>query len=179
MLAVLILLAAFLGRLEANRIRQILQGYLFFIGVLLSAMASTDMAFYSYFGDHANIMIFGVFDDDTSALLEIARKNYNLPLLLTGAIIYTLLLWLAITSLLPKKEPSKQRIHRPLSREYTLFLILILFSFLAGRGTFGHFPLYNDPIDVSGDPFVNILPQNGVYALVKSYKFYKESKEEK
>jgi hypothetical protein len=40
-----------------------------------------DFGFYSYFQNHINILIFGIFEDDTKALFSTLAKNYRLRLL--------------------------------------------------------------------------------------------------
>ena len=53
---------------------------------------------------------------------------------------------------------------------------MIALSFLAARGSLGHFPVSKNIVDVSHDLFINKLPNNGVFAFNKAYSLYKESK---
>lgn len=169
-----------LGSMQAFRfrnrtIRRTLTGYFWTVSILIALFLGSDMAFYSYFGEHANIMIFGVMDDDTAALLEIAWKNYNVPLLALIGAAFAVLLWKGIGYMFRRSE------ERPIpptaiSIRIAVFVVLIGASFLAARGSLGHFPISKNIADVSSDPFINQLPQNGVYAITKAYSQYKKSK---
>lgn len=162
-------------RIHNGTIRRLLVPYFWVVFSLISMLLGADAAFFSYFGEHANIMIFGVMDDDTSALLEIAWKNYNIPLLSVAAVVSGIVLWKLISWVFRRSE--EMRVH-PLSlaARIGVYVTLIAVSFLAARGSFGHFPISKYIVDVSSDPFINQLPQNGVYAITKSYSQYKKSK---
>jgi hypothetical protein len=43
---------------------------------LLLICLAVDTGYYSYFQDHINVLIFGLLDDDTLALLRTFWKNY-------------------------------------------------------------------------------------------------------
>ena len=59
-----------------------------------------------------------------------------------------------------------------------LFFVFALTAvFLFGRGSLGLFPLAKDIPDISSDPFINALPQNGAYAAINAYKQYTRSKQ--
>lgn len=162
-------------RLHNRSVRQVLRGYFGVIFLVIAAFVGSDLAFYSYFGEHANIMIFGVVDDDTAALFDVARKNYNLPLISLGALLYGAFVWKGVGWVFRRCE---EELHVPLPVLWHVLLmaVLISFSFLAARGSLGHFPISKNIVDVSADPFINKLPQNGVYAITKAYSLYKKSK---
>lgn len=162
-------------RVRNQTIRRILTLILWSVFILITILLGSDMAFYSYFGEHANIMIFGVMDDDTVALLQIAWENYNIPLIGVLGIIYGFVLWKMIQYFFRTAEEVKSY-PVSLGKKIALYVVLIALSFLAGRGSFGHFPLSKNIDDVSSDPFINQLPQNGVFAISKAYTQYKKSK---
>lgn len=162
-------------RIRNGTIRRLLTGYFWTIFILISMFLGADMAFYSYFGEHANIMIFGVMDDDTDALLEIAWKNYNIPLLSVMGIVYGLFLWKMITFVFRRAEEVRIR-PLPVLWKINVCIMMMAISFLAARGSLGHFPISKYIVDVSSDPFINQLPQNGVFAIKKAYIQYKKSK---
>ncbi len=146
--------------------------YLFFMFALLSLLLVTDLGFYSYFSEHITIMIFGIIDDDTKALFEIARKNYNLPLIAAMTLLW---LWLlkrfAFRSIRPVTSTAV-----PLFQGL-FFVFAVTAVFLVGRGSLGLFPLAKDIPDISSDPLINALPQNGAYAAIDAYKQYTRSKQ--
>lgn len=173
--SLLILAIMQLFRSKNRTIRRILTSYFWAVFILISMFLGADMAFYSYFGEHANIMIFGVMDDDTEALLEIAWKNYNIPLLSVMGVMYGIVLWKLIAFVFRRTEEVKTRPF-PISGKVGIFVVMMALSFLAARGSLGIFPISKYVVDVSSDPFINQLPQNGVFAIIKSYKQYKKSK---
>ena len=54
--------------------------YCILIGLMLTIFC-VDFNFYSYFQDHINILVFGLFEDDTMALIQTFYQNYNLLLI--------------------------------------------------------------------------------------------------
>ena len=172
----LLLLALFRGVGMRNlAIRNLLGGYFTLIYVLIAAMVGADLAFYSYFGEHINIMVFGVFDDDTAALIDVARKNYNLPLIASLSLAYVVLVWFVARAIFRRSEVEPPR-SLPRLWNVALFALLIALSLVAGRGSLGTFPISKNIKDVSSDPFINKLHHNGVYALIKAHKLYRQSK---
>ncbi|MDD2790472.1 MAG: LTA synthase family protein [Sulfurimonas sp.] len=141
---------------------------------LLSLLTFMDLAYLSYFGEHSTLMIFGVFDDDTTALLNTAFANYNIPLFAFGFLLYFSLLYFLIFKIIRQKDGC------PLTwnpwKQSFFFLFIILSLALLGRGSLGLFPLAYNTQDVSADPFLNCLPQTSTYALLNSYEQYEKSK---
>lgn len=149
---------------------------IYFIGVFtfLSFLIFADLVYFSFFGEHATIVIFGVIDDDTVALWHTALQNYDVPLIVLAALGYFAILYWMIFRILRdiKYEGDVWSIKKKL---FVFVGLLVLLGLLA-RGSLGLFPLAKYIPDVSADPFVNKLPQNGVYAMVYAYKNYKKSK---
>jgi len=173
--AMLLLIGLQIARTRNGLIRRVLTFYFFVIYLMISLIIGSDMAFYSYFGEHINIMIFRVMDDDTSALMEIALRNYNLPLIGLLATIYMSVLWKLIGWIFRQCE-EKETVSIPMVWMILLYFSVIALSFLAARGSLGHFPISKNIVDVSPDPFINKLPKNGIFAFNKAYSLYKESK---
>jgi len=149
--------------------------YLIFLLSLISLILFTDLAYFSYFFDHINIMIFGIFDDDTKALFEIAKQNYNLPLVVSLIILFLLILTIVINKIIIFKELEIKQY--TLSFKVVFLIITILITFLIVRGSIGTFPLSKYIPDISENKFINNLPKNGIYALKGAFKEYKNSKE--
>ncbi|MBU0631291.1 sulfatase-like hydrolase/transferase [bacterium] len=156
-------------------INQFFKVYFFIIFLILSALILTDIGYFSFFGDHMTLMVFGIFDDDTKALFEIARKNYNLWLYgLIGAI-YAIAGYLIVAKLIKNKPDIKQK-EWNFFQQSGFFLALFVIVFLAVRGSVGLFPLAVYIPDVSSDPIINKLPQNPVHAMIKAEDQYMKSK---
>jgi phosphoglycerol transferase MdoB-like AlkP superfamily enzyme len=164
-----------LAMVVANLLRTCLplrfvRGYFITVYLLASALIGIDFAFYSYFGEHTSIMIFGFFDDDTAALIQIGLKNYNIPLIVAAMALYTVFItWLVRRFF--RDIPAVTRVFSPF-KGGMVYLVLILLMGVSARGSLGLFPLLKDIPEVSTDPFVSALPRNGVFEFEKSLEQY-------
>lgn len=155
-----------------------LVGYYSVIFLLASALLASDIFFYSYFGDHINLLFFGVIDDDTYALWKTFLNNYNALLIFTGIFIYIIFIFFLVKKTLMLNLKKRDfKFSFPL--QLICILLIILLNFLAGRGSLGTFPLGHMMPDISSNSFINKLPMNGVRAFYKAYKIRKKNKEGK
>ena len=139
----------------------------------------SDYAYFSFFGEHSTLMIFGVFDDDTSALIKTAFANYNVALVVFILILLLGLFYFMVFTLLKPVEffqsgSFKTRIG--VFGQFLLFLSLIITTALVGRGSFGLFPLSHHTPDPTPDNFLNNISKNPVFAITNSYTIYKKNK---
>ncbi len=131
-----------------------------------------DLAFYSYYQDHMNILFFGLFEDDTYAVLMSVWKNYNVPVLLS-IIILVHYLWYRLVKLMfsPFEFDLKPR----------KFDWKIPVNFLGGcvviaffaRGTFNRLPLSIEDAYFSNNEFINEVALNGPISLNRAIKIRK------
>ncbi|MCD6173314.1 MAG: LTA synthase family protein, partial [Sulfurimonas sp.] len=150
------------------------RAYYILIVTLLISFAFIDLAYFSFFAEHSTIMIFGVFDDDTEALINTALANYNIPLVtLIGSFFYLIIYFLTFKIIKQKEKIDTQW---SMKKQTIFFLLLVITIGVLARGSLGLFPLAKYIPDVSADPFINKLPQTPTYALVYAYKQYKKSK---
>ena len=70
--------------------------YLFITYLIVSILLLTDFAFFSFFKEHINLLIFGIIDDDVSALMVTIWKNYPIVLVSIFFTIFLYLLWKSI-----------------------------------------------------------------------------------
>lgn len=151
------------------------QRYLYFIFFLVCVLLAIDVGYYSYFQDHFNILVFGLIEDDTKALLITFWKNYPLVwyfiLLLTG---FYLLRRLTYKALQVEKPLSINTDGNSKMAAMLFSLALVCIVTFAARGSFGLFPLGEADTVVSNDPFLNHLSSNGIHALVRAFKLRKE-----
>lgn len=131
-----------------------------------------DYAFYSYFQDHINVLFFGLFEDDTVAVVISAWKNYNVPLWFAVIFFTHYVLYRFIKFLFsPFEFDLKVRTrfwHMPL----ILILGLVALAW-CGRGNFGRLPLSIEDAHISSNDFVNKLPLNGAICLNRTIKIRK------
>ncbi len=141
---------------------------------LLAVITFADLVYFSFFGEHATLMIFGVIDDDTQALLNTAIANYNVPFVVLGMLVLFAFLYYLIFSII--KEKQNLFLSWNIFKQFIFFLLVIAVIGVVGRGSVGLFPLAKDIPDVATDPFLNKLPQTAGYAMLNSYEQYTKSK---
>ncbi|MBL0708274.1 MAG: sulfatase-like hydrolase/transferase [Sulfurimonas sp.] len=140
----------------------------------ISFLTFVDLIYFSFFGEHSTLMVFGIFDDDTQALIKTAFDNYNVWLftfLLLGFFFFLYFLIFKIIKVTQKFELKLSWI-----KQLCFFLALIAGVALVARGTVGIFTIYHNVSDVSKDPLINKLPLTPTLALFNSYKQYNKSK---
>ena len=153
----------------------IVKFYLILILIIVSVVLFSDIAFFSYFYEHINIMIFGIINDDTKALIEIAKQNYDVTLISILLVFFFCLLIFIVNKILSFKEINVRKVS--FTYKFIFFIGLIMMTFLVIRGSIGTFPLYKYIPDILENKFINSLPQNGIFALKSAIKDYKSSKE--
>jgi len=132
------------------------------------------VAYFSFFGEHATIMIFGVFDDDTNALLHTALENYNVGLIVFIFLsILFILYWIILKVLSPMNIIKSQAGYFKAS--IVFILVLVLLGVLA-RGSLGLFPLVHDTPDPTANIFLNKVAMSPIVSMKNAYKEYKKSK---
>ena len=116
--------------------------YYFIVFSVILFVLTVDFGFYSYFKSHINIIIFGVIEDDTLALMKtIAQNRYFIP-----AVVIIISVEAAVFLFCSKTINSIKKADRP-SAEYpvpvkVLFVFLLLAgNSLAARGSLKMFPL--------------------------------------
>ncbi len=141
---------------------------------LLALLTFSDLVYFSFFGEHTTLMIFGVVDDDTQALFNTARANYNLFVVFFGIVLFFGFLYSLIFAII--KEKQKLFLRWNLLQQGLFFVVLVAIVGMLGRGSVGLFPLAKDIPDVATDPFLNKLPQTAAYAMLNAYEQYSKSK---
>jgi phosphoglycerol transferase MdoB-like AlkP superfamily enzyme len=141
--------------------------YVITIGSLFVFLA-IDFGFYSYFQNHLNVLVYGIFEDSTAALMSTIWENYNLLLVGCGFIVLYILIFIISKLILTKRATSnceyvaksKQFISKIL-----LIITMVLMNSIVARGSFGIFPLGVDNAEISSNTFLNKVAINGVYTL--------------
>ncbi|WP_237910986.1 LTA synthase family protein [Aliarcobacter butzleri] len=147
--------------------------YIFICYFIVTILLCADFGFYSYFKDHINVLFFGLFEDDTSALLETFWENYNVFSILAIFFIYLIILFFLIKNIFSKKSKEISSFFG-LKNPWLIFLILLVFNFLIIRGTLGMYPLGKMIPNVSTNEYINKISQNGVRAFITAYGHKKE-----
>lgn len=149
--------------------QQFLIYYLFVLFTIAVLLMCADFGFYSYFKDHINVLFFGLFDDDTAALLETFWKNYNVTAILFAFAVFLVFIFLIIRQIFNKKDEKVTKFSYLMKFPALFFFALILLNFLIIRGTFAMYPLGVMIPNISANEYINKMTQNGVRAFVDAY----------
>ena len=145
-----------------------LKYYLFFTYFIVAILLFADFGFYSYFKEHINLLFFGLFEDDTSALMVTFWQNYNVVGLLGSFLAYLVFIFFVIRKILNSNQKDINSFFG-LKIAPLIFLILIAFNFFIIRGSIGMYPLGKMIANVSENSYINKIPQNGVRAFISAY----------
>ncbi len=135
---------------------------------MVAILFFADFGFYSYFKEHINLLFFGLFEDDTSALMVTFWQNYNVIIILGSFLAYLIFVFFIIKKILHSNQKDTKSFFG-LKFTPLIFLILIAFNFLIIRGTVGMYPLGKMIPNVSENAYINKIPQNGVRAFITAY----------
>lgn len=143
--------------------------------LLLLAIAVCDLGFYSHFQDHINVLFFGLWEDDTMALLTSINKNYRLWLWLPMLSLLSILYIWGFFHLF-RRERIDLFYARPIPREelglvFVAGLVILVFL---GRGNFTRLPLSIEDAYISDIESLNELSVNGVIALNRAMRVRRE-----
>lgn len=164
---ILIFLYYFKSEKAFNIFNKFLVYYLFIVFVIVSLLFVADFGFYSYFKERLNILFFGLFEDDTVALIKTFLQNYNVALILGVFFLYLALLFYIIKTIL-NLEFHSLKIATFIKFPTLFFILLIIFNFLIIRGTFGMYPLGKMIPNVSTSEYINKVSQNSVRAFISA-----------
>jgi phosphoglycerol transferase MdoB-like AlkP superfamily enzyme len=160
------------GKRNVKLIRSFLIPFLFIGYALLAWIFILDYAFYSYYQDHINILFFGLFEDDTQAVLISVWKNYNVFLWFSVIILAHYGLYRIIRFLFsPFSFDLKTKVNY-LKLSGTIISGLVILAFMA-RGNFTRLPLSIEDAHISSNQFINKIPLNGVITLNRAIKIRK------
>ncbi|MGG5507202.1 MULTISPECIES: LTA synthase family protein [unclassified Myroides] len=136
--------------------------YLLFVVLVFVTLIIIDYFFYQFFQSHINLLFFGIFNDDTTAVLTSVWTDYPLFYI---ALVYMLVIltWLYWSKRVKRNllKPVKTR-----AKLYGLIGLLIFPLFFIGmRGSVGVFTLRREHTNISKNEFVNSLCYNALYSL--------------
>lgn len=130
--------------------------------------AACEHFYYAFYKTRFDPVVFGLFEDDTLAILRTVWDEYPVVQGLIGLLVLVFVLTWSVPRMaawLDRRIPRATRLGRPFAIVVQLFLLLAL-----ARGSFGTFPLVRQDLIVSTDPFVNELVLNAPLALYKAIR---------
>jgi phosphoglycerol transferase MdoB-like AlkP superfamily enzyme len=148
--------------------------YCILVGLIFTTLC-VDFNFYSVFRDHLNILIFGLFEDDTMALIQTFYQNYNL-LLIGACIIFFFVIAFFVSKFVLKFKEYNFKFPSIFVR-IGVSLLTLAFISIAIRGTFAMYPIgvYSD---VSSNVFINKTAINCFYTLQKAFEHREKGKQD-
>ncbi len=145
-------------------------GYLFILLLLINLLGMVNYYYFSFYQSPINVLIFGLNDDDTGAILATLWSDFPvLRVLISLFIISFAQIYFAF------KYASRLtwQLKAPLLMPLMLASIVIMVFF--SRGSLGKFPLRAMHMSVSSNSFVNQLVPSGLHALHLANKDRKTS----
>lgn len=124
-----------------------------------------DFGFYSYFQNHMNILMFGIFEDDTQALFSTLAENYPVVWVAIGFILIYVFVYFLTKRVIEKNLFGFYFNKTKIYIKIIVALILLSVNFIIARGSFGIFPLGVDDAEISANTFINKVAINGIYTL--------------
>jgi len=142
--------------------------WFFWSTLLIALVALVDFSFYGFYQDRLNVMVFGFFEDHTTAVLTMIWDLYPIPLVLLSAAAFVFALrWTLRRVLAPHQAPAEWGARGPTR---AVIAVLLLFATAAAmRGSLGRFPLRARMASVSQHAFVNLCALNGPYSLKEAF----------
>lgn len=142
--------------------------YYFIIFTLMFLAIFVDLAFYAYFKDHFNLMIFGFFEDDTVALIKTILSDYRFYFLVIVFVVLAIFLF-ELSKWTYKELKYNERIFNTLywskTKKFITVLVILCLNFIFARGSFSMFPLGLFYSQISPNQFINKLCVNPIHPL--------------
>lgn len=137
--------------------------------VFWSFLLIIDIGYYSFYNDRINILIFGIIEDDTWALIKTFWKNYPVLWILFFTFLLASFFKWTINNYFPVSSKNPQRISSLRTRLFVLILLLI-----GARGTFSLFPLGDHDTVISHVPFLNTLSYGTAHSFSRAIRLKRE-----
>lgn len=146
----------------------------YLLSLLVIFLLISDMAFYMYFQDHLNILFFGLFEDDTKAVLIGIQKNYPLEIALAILFVFFVFWYLLLKKIFKNFDNKKSLTHGNAIGFFLFFILPLALLFGGARGSFSDLPLSPKYAAVSKNSFVNLVALNGIVTFERAFKLRNE-----
>lgn len=160
------------------RFAQFLIPYYTLMLVIVTFLSAIDFGFYSFYQDRINVLIFGFFTDDTTALVKTIWRNYPVIWIFAGLILFTALLWKGLKINFTQGKEWIPLRSKKVSYPVFIFFFFALFVFngVGARGSLALFPLSEMDTGISKSIFINQLCFNGVRAFARAVELKAQQK---
>ena len=166
-----IVLINWFSGINNEKIQKFIQYFSIFYGVLAVFIFTiglmVDGQFYTYFQTHLNIIVFGLWEDDTKNILRSVWSDHPIITLSLIFILSLLSGFFILKKILlsNKKYLFLENNINNLWKKIVFFLFVHALYFVGLRGSVGEFTLRVDHSTVSENAFLNYLTTNGFFSL--------------
>ena len=143
--------------------------------LLLIFLAFVDMGHLYYFQRPIDVLVFGVFEDDTRAIFSTILGNYQLLFIFLGFLITVFLVARIFSKQTSIRQLDSDLSRMPLYRQLLIWIISLLVLIVFARGSLDTFPLQRKHASVSDNTFINSMVMNSVFNLYYAYSDRKVS----
>ena len=133
---------------------------------VLILLQISDFYFFKFFQSHFNLLVFGILDDDTKAVLQSVWTDY--PVIWISIVLFFLIFCLVWLFSRITKGNTVSNLKYLWSKMVFIILFLCMF-FLGMRSSLSTFPLLKDDATISPNNFINSIVLNGVFALSEAF----------
>lgn len=130
--------------------------------LLYALVTIADFYFYQFFNSHLSVLSFGLFDDDTSAVLKSIWTDYPIVTIVIAYSVFCVVLFMLLRRII-LKESSTVYLKSNLAKSLLVFLFVFLYVLTYRGGVFR--PLNLRESSISQNSFVNTLTLNGCFSL--------------
>lgn len=142
--------------------------YYWFAFTFIIFLNLADFGFYTYFGEHINLLFFDFFADDTFALIKTIMRDWRFPIALFVLLTASFIIY-KLSAFTNKRLLSRHCIINtdfvPMPLKAIIVLIVPCIVFLFARGTVSMFPLGTFYTQISPNAFINKLSISSVHSL--------------
>jgi len=154
-------------------LRRVIPGYSAVIFFLIAGFSIGNYYYYLSYGNYIDVFIFGLFDDDTEAVLANAWADFPIFLSFIASIVVMLVATKLVKKSLKASEKWQWNARHWSKVTLMVFLTIFVFTFLA-RGSIGTFPLKRYHANVSDYDALNKVSPNAFMALNWAFGDYKK-----
>ncbi len=142
--------------------------------ILLVFLVFVDVGYLYYFQRPVDVLIFGLFEDDTQAIMSTIVGNYLLLFIFAGFIVVFYLLSRSFYRLTAASY-WKATGSMSLLKQLMLWLVSLVVLVVLTRGSLDTFPLQRKHASVSDNTFINSMVMNSAFNLYYAYSDRKVS----
>ncbi len=166
LIATLLLLVLYLPSLlllpfQPRRFLHVERVLLLLLLMVLSLFSFIELGYYLFFGNGIDLLIFGLIEDGTSAVISSIFGDWRLMVLTLAALLFMLVLSTVFMRQYTTKYTTDTP--KPLWKTYGSVLGIILLLAVLARGSFDTFPLSRKVINTNDNAFLNTLILNPVW----------------